>query len=173
MFWLAPVFQSKPQQQFLDWCLTGRNGLARWSQGLWGICVFNLVWYFADGRTSGLKCFFTSRQPGRTRHRAKDCPPDKKDEADVEVSDRYLLIGFVIIFNIMMVTDMVSPDHRNKGGALWFRTTVCVARAIPWNDGTHAVNKQIVKKMENKHQHHLPIHFLVWSSMPVVPPGNV
>ena len=81
IFWLAPVFQSKPQQQFLDWCLTGRNGLARWSQGLWGICVFNLVWYFADGN----EMFFTSRQPGRTRHRAKDCPPDKKYEADVEV----------------------------------------------------------------------------------------
>ena len=68
----------------------------------------------------------------------------KKDEAAVEVGDRFLLIG-ITIFNIMMMTDMVSPDHRNKGGALWFRTAVCVARAIPWNDGTHAVNKQIVK----------------------------
>ena len=58
MFWLAPVFQSKPRQQFLDWCLTGRNGWARWSQGLRGICVFNLVCYF-EAKDYGVSAFLT------------------------------------------------------------------------------------------------------------------
>ena len=88
MFWLAPVFQSRPQQQSLDWCLTGRNGWARWSQGLLGICVFNLVWYFAN--TSGLKCFLLLGNRVGLVIVPRIVLLTDEDESDVEVSDRYL-----------------------------------------------------------------------------------
>ena len=70
---------------------------------------------------------------------------------------------------------MISPDHGDKSRGLWCRSTVRSTSTIPeekaWNMWRY-VDEINLNAQSNK-KWWIPIHFLIWSSVPIVPPETI
>ena len=85
----------------------------------------------------------------------------------------------------MMTTDMISPDHRNKGWSLWCRPAVGSTSAM---SGMMRMRMRmmmmiimmmmmimvvVVKFRQGRYDWQIPLHFMVGLSVPIVPPERI